>query len=193
MVDVGPPIRGGLPVRLATKAFTRLGGSDIQAHPWQAVQDSCDDIQHSSFRAGHVQVWCSTHGIAMATASLALLPIVRDPDSRGRDEKRDAAGASCARDASGGNGAVAPAPPASLTPTPQSWTCSAGSFTNSRPPPVVALTPAASGPRRSGSRAPLPAIAQAPGWRRPRSRRSSSARPRVVSLAHESAASGRNG
>lgn len=60
VVDLAPPTRGGLPARLAASALAGLGGSDIEAAPWRALQEACDDIEHSSFIGGHVQVWAGT-------------------------------------------------------------------------------------------------------------------------------------
>lgn len=39
---------------------TRLGGADIDAHPWTALRDQCTDVSHESLRGGHVQVWAGT-------------------------------------------------------------------------------------------------------------------------------------
>lgn len=60
VVDLAPPTRGGLPTQLAASAFAGLGGSNLRARPWQALVDTCEDIQHSSFAGGHVQVWAGT-------------------------------------------------------------------------------------------------------------------------------------
>ncbi|MGB5953562.1 MAG: methyltransferase domain-containing protein [Ornithinimicrobium sp.] len=57
IVDVAPPTRGGPPARAAAWAFTRIGRSDIDAHPWQDLQQSCTNIEHYVFKGGHVEAW----------------------------------------------------------------------------------------------------------------------------------------
>ena len=34
----------------------RLGGADIRAHPWRAVERDCDDVVADSARGGHLQI-----------------------------------------------------------------------------------------------------------------------------------------
>jgi S-adenosylmethionine-diacylgycerolhomoserine-N-methlytransferase len=38
------------------RAACRLGGSDITAHPWRAVERDCTDVNAASARGGHVQI-----------------------------------------------------------------------------------------------------------------------------------------
>ena len=60
VVDMARPV--GL-ARLFTPLAllaTRLGGSDIDAHPWTALAQQCVDVSHVSLRGGHIQVWAGT-------------------------------------------------------------------------------------------------------------------------------------
>ncbi|MCH8566268.1 methyltransferase domain-containing protein [Nesterenkonia sp. LB17] len=38
------------------RAACRLGGADIEAHPWAAVERDCADLRSASARGGHLQV-----------------------------------------------------------------------------------------------------------------------------------------
>ncbi|GAB3550642.1 hypothetical protein GCM10027404_18240 [Arthrobacter tumbae] len=38
----------------------RLGGADIDAHPWTAVERDCNDVASSSARGGHLQIRVGT-------------------------------------------------------------------------------------------------------------------------------------
>lgn len=60
VVDLARPTGGGCLARLAASALARLGGSDIEARPWQALADTCRDIEHRSLCGGHIQVWSGT-------------------------------------------------------------------------------------------------------------------------------------
>lgn len=53
IVDVAPPTKGGPPAR----AFTRIGRSNIDAQPWQTLQQSGTKIDHFVYKGGHVEVW----------------------------------------------------------------------------------------------------------------------------------------
>lgn len=60
VVDMATPTG---PSRLLTplaRLATSLGGSDIKAHPWQALAAHCVDITHRDAWGGHVQVWVGT-------------------------------------------------------------------------------------------------------------------------------------
>lgn len=62
VVDMTTPTPTG-PGRLLTplaRLATTLGGSDINAHPWQALTADCVDITHRDAWGGHVQVWAGT-------------------------------------------------------------------------------------------------------------------------------------
>ena len=37
-----------------------MGGSDITAHPWSALERDCTDVQAWSLRGGHIQVRAGT-------------------------------------------------------------------------------------------------------------------------------------
>jgi S-adenosylmethionine-diacylgycerolhomoserine-N-methlytransferase len=54
--DMQKPAGLGRPFRPLAEAACRLSGSDINAHPWTALEDDCTDILHASLRGGHVQV-----------------------------------------------------------------------------------------------------------------------------------------
>ena len=56
VVDLRRPV--GVPrpaVRLAELAC-RLGGADVEAHPWTAVEQDCDAVRSAQAWAGHLQV-----------------------------------------------------------------------------------------------------------------------------------------
>lgn len=57
IIDVAPPTKGGLAARTIARAFTHIGRSNIDAHPWHYLQQSCTDIDHSVLKGGHVEVW----------------------------------------------------------------------------------------------------------------------------------------
>ncbi|WP_218221849.1 class I SAM-dependent methyltransferase [Nesterenkonia sp. Act20] len=42
------------------KAACRLGGADIEAHPWTAVERDCTEIRADSVRGGHLQIRVGT-------------------------------------------------------------------------------------------------------------------------------------
>lgn len=75
VVDLAPPTHGRLPSRLTASVLARLGGSDIHARPWQALIDTCDDVEHDSFRGGHVRVW-SGNLLLPSGQSTATVPII---------------------------------------------------------------------------------------------------------------------
>lgn len=53
---------------LARLACT-LGGSDINAHPWQALTEDCTDVTHVQAWGGHVQVWAGTTSTNTSTST----------------------------------------------------------------------------------------------------------------------------
>lgn len=60
VVDMARPTgRGRLLEPLALLA-TWLGGADIDAHPWTALEQQCVGVSHVALRGGHVQVWSGT-------------------------------------------------------------------------------------------------------------------------------------
>ncbi|GAC1511071.1 MAG: hypothetical protein NVS1B16_01700 [Pseudarthrobacter sp.] len=42
------------------RAASALGGADITAHPWRAVEEDCTNVSRSSARAGHLQIRAGT-------------------------------------------------------------------------------------------------------------------------------------
>lgn len=42
------------------RAACALGGADITAHPWRAVEEDCINVIRSSARAGHLQIRAGT-------------------------------------------------------------------------------------------------------------------------------------
>ncbi|EXF23900.1 ubiquinone biosynthesis protein, partial [Nesterenkonia sp. AN1] len=42
------------------RAACRLGGADIEAHPWTAVERDCAEIRAASVRGGHLQMRVGT-------------------------------------------------------------------------------------------------------------------------------------
>lgn len=59
VVDMARPVGRAAP--LARLAYA-LGGADIDAHPWCAVERSCFEVSSQSLRGGHVQVRVGTRG-----------------------------------------------------------------------------------------------------------------------------------
>ena len=39
---------------------TRLGGSDITAHPWKAIEEDCTHVESAEARGGHLQIRAGT-------------------------------------------------------------------------------------------------------------------------------------
>ncbi len=56
VVDMQEPEGWGRVFTPLARAACALGGADIQAHPWRAVEEDCTDVVRSSARSGHVQV-----------------------------------------------------------------------------------------------------------------------------------------
>lgn len=56
IADMARPDRGGPIARAGARALTAAGGSDIDAHPWQALEQACTDVRTQTFWGGHVQV-----------------------------------------------------------------------------------------------------------------------------------------
>ncbi|NNH22633.1 hypothetical protein HLB09_05895, partial [Pseudokineococcus marinus] len=48
--------RGALPLRVASRAACALGGVDVAAHPWRAVEEELDDVRSVTLARGHVEV-----------------------------------------------------------------------------------------------------------------------------------------
>ncbi|MBB2988088.1 class I SAM-dependent methyltransferase [Terracoccus luteus] len=60
VVDMAAPVGGARVFTPLARLATRLGGADIDAHPWTALQADCVDVSHEVLRGGHVQVWAGT-------------------------------------------------------------------------------------------------------------------------------------
>ncbi|MDN5768659.1 MAG: class I SAM-dependent methyltransferase [Humibacillus sp.] len=60
VVDMARPTGCGRLLEPLALLATRLGGADIDAHPWRALERQCDEVSHESLRGGHVQVWAGT-------------------------------------------------------------------------------------------------------------------------------------
>ena len=56
IADMARPDRGGPVARAGARALTAAGGSDIDAHPWHVLEQTCTDVQAQTFWGGHVQV-----------------------------------------------------------------------------------------------------------------------------------------
>ena len=60
VVDMARPARRARALTPLALAATRLGGADIDAHPWTALEQECTDVTAVSLRGGHVQVRVGT-------------------------------------------------------------------------------------------------------------------------------------
>lgn len=60
VVDVALPGGGGLLARTAAKSAAFIGGADLSAHPWRALERECEQVRHHERWGGHVQVWSGT-------------------------------------------------------------------------------------------------------------------------------------
>lgn len=56
VVDMQVPVGVVAPLRWLARLACRLGGSDISAHPWTAVETDCADVQRGSARREHLQI-----------------------------------------------------------------------------------------------------------------------------------------
>lgn len=56
IVDMQEPTGWARALTPLARAACYLGGADITAHPWQAVEEDCTDVIRASARAGHLQV-----------------------------------------------------------------------------------------------------------------------------------------
>ncbi len=43
-----------------TRLAARLGGSDISAHPWKAIEEDCTTVESAEARGGHLQIRAGT-------------------------------------------------------------------------------------------------------------------------------------
>ncbi len=60
VVDMALPTGPARALAPLARLACRLGGAEITAHPWQALERECDDVVHRTARGGHVQVWAGT-------------------------------------------------------------------------------------------------------------------------------------
>ncbi|HEY1155931.1 MAG TPA: hypothetical protein VGE95_06555 [Arthrobacter sp.] len=56
MVDMQDPAGWGRLLTPLARAACALGGADITAHPWLAVEEDCTAVIRDSARAGHLQI-----------------------------------------------------------------------------------------------------------------------------------------
>ncbi len=56
VVDMQEPVGRYAVLAPLARAACRLGGSDITAHPWRAVERDCSDVVAASARGGHLQI-----------------------------------------------------------------------------------------------------------------------------------------
>lgn len=56
VVDMQRPLGAARALGWLAEAACRLGGSDITAHPWTAVEEQCTDVVPDQARGGHLQI-----------------------------------------------------------------------------------------------------------------------------------------
>jgi demethylmenaquinone methyltransferase/2-methoxy-6-polyprenyl-1,4-benzoquinol methylase len=56
VVDMQEPVGWGKVFTPLARAACALGGADIHARPWRAVEEDCSDVISSSARSGHLQI-----------------------------------------------------------------------------------------------------------------------------------------
>lgn len=61
IVDMQESTSHVLGMRILARLACRLGGADITAHPWRAVEQDCTDVTEASARSGHLQVRTGRH------------------------------------------------------------------------------------------------------------------------------------
>lgn len=60
LVDMAQPTGAVALFRPLARIACRLGGSDIEAHPWTALEADCVDVSQETARGGHIQIWSGT-------------------------------------------------------------------------------------------------------------------------------------
>lgn len=60
VVDLRTPTGAATALTPLARLACMLGGSDITAHPWTALERDCTDVQAWSLRGGHIQVRAGT-------------------------------------------------------------------------------------------------------------------------------------
>lgn len=56
IVDMKEPEGAAAVLTPVARLACRLGGADIQAHPWKAIEEECTGLVTASARGGHIQV-----------------------------------------------------------------------------------------------------------------------------------------
>jgi len=56
VVDMQKPVGPARPWTPLAQLACRLGGSDIEAHPWTAIESTLTDVRAMSLKGGHIQV-----------------------------------------------------------------------------------------------------------------------------------------
>lgn len=56
VVDMQPPVRAAVLLGWLARLVCLLAGSDINAHPWRAVEAHCNHVLSAAARGGHIQV-----------------------------------------------------------------------------------------------------------------------------------------
>ncbi len=56
VVDMQPPVGVPAPLRWLATLVCLLGGSDLHARPWTAVESDCQQVTSASARGGHLQI-----------------------------------------------------------------------------------------------------------------------------------------
>jgi len=60
VVDMQDPVGWARVLSPLARAACALGGADIEAYPWRAVEEDCIDVIRNSARAGHLQIRAGT-------------------------------------------------------------------------------------------------------------------------------------
>lgn len=60
VVDMARPTGGARLLEPLALAATAIGGADVDAHPWSALDAACEDVERLSLRGGHVRVHVGT-------------------------------------------------------------------------------------------------------------------------------------
>ena len=60
VVDMARPTGAARALTPLALAATAIGGADVDAHPWSALDAACEDVERASLRGGHVRVHVGT-------------------------------------------------------------------------------------------------------------------------------------
>lgn len=69
VVDMAVPSGRASVLSPLARLACRLGGADIDAHAWTAVEASCSDVEHQRLRGGHIRVVSGTRRGARHTGT----------------------------------------------------------------------------------------------------------------------------